>query len=249
MRTIIRGACFSLTGSPPPTTSFSFSQATAADDPARRTPDTWHGACGVGSSQPPPGACGGGWESHGVEDPRATSPRRPQVSQRPEAAPRAGSARRTHESRRAGPGGRLKRQGPVRVPGGSPKPRALHASGVPKSSATDAREDRVSTYLVAKKAHFGRKKSRRPAAGPIHESQGGSPGPRSRHLSPTLPHPHQSRSSRGHLVDSRSVVAKWGRGGRGGKTWERQRAGRGRPPRFARAGRYRSLRVSGRGLG
>ncbi|XP_057393467.1 trithorax group protein osa-like, partial [Balaenoptera acutorostrata] len=34
--------------------------ATVADDPARRTPDTWHGACGVGSSQPPPGACGGG---------------------------------------------------------------------------------------------------------------------------------------------------------------------------------------------
>ncbi|XP_065756136.1 collagen, type I, alpha 1a-like [Phocoena phocoena] len=67
--------------------------ATVADDPARRTPDTWHGACGVGSSQPPPGARSGEGESRGVEDPRATSPRRPRVSQRPEAAPRVGVSR------------------------------------------------------------------------------------------------------------------------------------------------------------
>ncbi|XP_069900938.1 collagen, type I, alpha 1b-like, partial [Globicephala melas] len=186
-----------------------------ADDPARRTPDTWHGACGLGSSQPPPGACGGEGESHGVEDPRTTSPRRPRVSQRPEAAPRVGSAGRTHESRRAGPSGRLKWQGPVRAPDGGPKPSALRASRVPEPPARDARGDRVSTYLVVKKAHFRRKKSRRPAAGPIHEPRGGSPGPRPGYLSPTLPHPQQPRSSLGAIWSTRAAgAAEWSGAGR-----------------------------------
>nr|XP_060149195.1 collagen alpha-1(I) chain-like [Globicephala melas] len=199
----------------PPLLSLLPSRATVADDPARRTPDTWHGACGLGSSQPPPGACGGEGESHGVEDPRTTSPRRPRVSQRPEAAPRVGSAGRTHESRRAGPSGRLKWQGPVRAPDGGPKPSALRASRVPEPPARDARGDRVSTYLVVKKAHFRRKKSRRPAAGPIHEPRGGSPGPRPGYLSPTLPHPQQPRSSLGAIWSTRAAgAAEWSGAGR-----------------------------------
>nr|XP_060149177.1 collagen alpha-1(I) chain-like [Globicephala melas] len=199
----------------PPLLSLLPSRATVADDPARRTPDTWHGACGLGSSQPPPGACGGEGESHGVEDPRTTSPRRPRVSQRPEAAPRVGSAGRTHESRRAGPSGRFKWQGPVRAPDGGPKPSALRASRVPEPPARDARGDRVSTYLVVKKAHFRRKKSRRPAAGPIHEPRGGSPGPRPGYLSPTLPHPQQPRSSLGAIWSTRAAgAAEWSGAGR-----------------------------------
>lgn len=205
---------------PPSSLSLLPSRATVADDPARRTPDTWHGACGVGSSQPPPGACGGEGESHGVEDPRTTSPRRPRVSQRPEAAPRVGSAGRTHESRRAGPSGRLKWQGPVRAPDGGPKPSTLRASRVPEPPARDARGDRVSTYLVVKKAHFRRKKSRRPAAGPIHEPRGGSPGPRPGYLSPTLPHPQQPRSSLGAIWSTRGAgggAAEWSGAGREGR--------------------------------
>lgn len=237
---------------PPSSLSLLPSRATVADDPARRTPDTWHGACGVGSSQPPPGACGGEGESHGVEDPRTTSPRRPRVSQRPEAAPRVGSAGRTHESRRAGPSGRLKWQGPVRAPDGGPKPSTLRASRVPEPPARDARGDRVSTYLVVKKAHFRRKKSRRPAAGPIHEPRGGSPGPRPGYLSPTLPHPQQPRSSLGAIWSTRGAgAAEWsGAGGAGKRGRGSERAGVALPGSPARAGTVpRSLRVPGRRLG
>ncbi|XP_059944265.1 collagen alpha-1(I) chain-like [Mesoplodon densirostris] len=232
-----------------------------ADDPAGRTPDTWHRACGGGGRRSHHRVpCGGakwrrtGWKTHAPH----LAPRRPRVSQRPEAAPRVGSAGRTHRHtreparrpRRAAQGarGRFGLQTAARGPQ-SPDPCVRPEPQSPQR--LDAREHRVSTYLVAKKAHFGRKISQRPGAGPIHESRGGprNLGPAT---CPQLVPIHTSPGALGgYLVDPRSVATKWGRGNVGGGG-ERQRAGRGRPPRFARpparagTGPPRSLRAKTR---
>lgn len=244
------------------TTAPPSSRATpVADDPARRTPDTWHRACGGGgSSQPPPGALRRGEvESHGLEDPRAT-PRAPPPSGEPEtgggtagrvsrahtqAHTRAGAQAQAGGSRGKGTGSGARRRPAAHSPDPCVRPE-------PQSpQRLDAREHRVSTYLVAKKAHFGRKISQRPGAGPIHESRGGprNLGPAT---CPQLVPIHTSPGALGgYLVDPRSVATKWGRGNVGGGG-ERQRAGRGRPPRFARpparagTGPPRSLRAKTR---
>ncbi len=92
-----------------------------------------------------------------------------------------------------------------------------------------------------KKGPFQAKKITAPGSGAHPRTSGGLPGTSAR-----LPLPNTSPStaapelSRGHLVDPRSGGGRVERGGRGGKTWQRQRAGRGRPPRIARASRYRT---------
>ncbi|XP_059765417.1 collagen alpha-1(I) chain-like [Balaenoptera ricei] len=175
--------------------------ATVADDPARRTPDTWHGACGV------------------VVVSATTGDRRRHR--------RAGSAGRSTRAGAQAQAGGLKRQGRFGCRRQS-KPRALHASGV-QSPQRQTPGKTVSAPIWWQKGPFRAKKiTDARQRGPSTNRRGGP-----RDLGPaTCPQPFPSTpvpEPSGHLVDPRSVVAKWGRGGRGGKTWERQRAGRGSP--------------------
>ncbi|XP_061035793.1 collagen alpha-1(I) chain-like [Eubalaena glacialis] len=199
--------------------------ATVADDPVRRTPDTWHGACGVGSSQPPPGACGGG------DRRRHRGPGQPGAHTRAGAQAQAGgSSGKGRFGRQTAvpspePCARPESQSPQRQTPGKTVSAPIwwqkrpisgennHGAGQ-RGPSTNRRGDPRDLGPATCPQHF-----------PIHTSPGALSGPSGR------------PEERGGKV---------GRGGRGGTTWERQRAGRGRPPRFARAVRYRSLRVSGR---
>lgn len=187
------------------------------------------------------------------------SPHRPWVALGPEVAPRAGSARHaTQEPAHRAQAGGSSSKGQIRRRLAAQRPRAPRASRDPEFSAADTKGDRVSTYLVAKKTYFGRQNDSSRQQGPSMTRREGP-----RNLDPATCSQHYPTNTRpgalgGHLVDF------WGGGGGGGRgregaawwwqKWGRGRQGRGSwpetPPRFAHTRRrYRSVRVSERGVG
>ncbi|XP_043318315.1 collagen alpha-1(I) chain-like [Cervus canadensis] len=135
--------------------------ARAANDPRRRTADTWHGAYRAGVV---PAATG--CPQRGAQGQRPTPPRPTALG-----SPRRGTTSWVGQTRHTGAGaqaqaggssgkGRTRRQLAAHRPG------APRASRDPKSSAADTKGDRVSTYLVAKKTYFGRQNDSRRQRGP-----------------------------------------------------------------------------------
>ncbi|XP_043318309.1 collagen alpha-1(I) chain-like [Cervus canadensis] len=195
--------------------------ARAANDPRRRTADTWHGAYRAGVV---PAATG--CPQRGAQGQRPTPPRPTALG-----SPRRGTTSWVGQTRHTGAGaqaqaggssgkGRTRRQLAAHRPG------APRASRDPKSSAADTKGDRVSTYLVAKKTYFGRQNDSRRQRGPSMTRREGP-----RNLDPATCPQHYPMNIRpgalgGHLVDL-------GGGGRGGRV-------------VAKA--YRSVRVSERGF-
>ena len=231
------------------------SRAKVADDPARRTPDTWHGACGVGSSQPPPGACGGEGESHGGRRPTQHH-LAPPPSGEPETG--GGTAGRVSRAHTREPARRPKRAAQVARAGSGARrrPKAQRPARVQSPrTPSERRQRRPCQHLPGgKKGPFQAKKITAPGSGAHPRTSGGLPGTSAR-----LPLPNTSPStaapelSRGHLVDPRSAGGGGGRGGGGGagkRGRGSERAGVALPGSPARAGTVpRSLRVPGRRLG
>ncbi|XP_043318303.1 collagen alpha-1(III) chain-like [Cervus canadensis] len=219
------------TTSPPPAHNLT-PQARAANDPRRRTADTWHGAYRAGVV---PAATG--CPQRGAQGQRPTPPRPTALG-----SPSRGTTSWVGQTRHTGAGaqaqaggssgkGRTRRQLAAHRPG------APRASRDPKSSAADTKGDRVSTYLVAKKTYFGRQNDSRRQRGPSMTRREGP-----RNLDPATCPQHYPMNIRpgalgGHLVD----LGGGERGPRGGKSGgadaKGEGAGRRLPPRFAHTGR------------
>lgn len=227
------GPTLSLTDNLPPPPAHNLTpQARAANDPRRRTADTWHGAYRAGVV---PAATG--CPQRGAQGQRPTPPRPTALgSPRHSTTSWVGQTRHTGAGAQAQAGG-SSGKGRTRRQLAAHRPRAPRASRDPKSSAADTKGDRVSTYLVAKKTYFGRQNDSRRQRGPSMTRREGP-----RNLDPATCPQHYPMNIRpgalgGHLVD----LGGGERGPRGGKSGgadaKGEGAGRRLPPRFAHTGR------------
>ena len=230
------GPALNLTGNLPPVPAHNLTpQARAANDPRRRTPDTWHGAYRAGVVPATTGC-----PQRGAQGQRPTPPCPTALG-----SPRGGTTSwvgQTTPHRRAGAqaqAGGSSSKGRTRRQLAAHRPRAPRASRDPKSSVADTKGDRVSTYLVAKNTYFGRQNDSRRQRGPSTTRKEGP-----RNLDPATSPQHYPMNTRpgalgGHLVDLGGEGE--GRGPRGGKSWgadaKGEGAGRRLPPRFAHTGR------------
>ncbi len=240
MRTIIRGACFSLTGSPPPSappfltlrqqwpTTPRGERLTRGTEPA-----------GWGSSQPPPGACGGGWLGV-TQGRRPTRHPAPPPSGEPETGGgTAGRVSRAHtreparrprraaQAARAGSGAR--RQSQAQSPACIRSPQVL----------SDRRQGRPCQHLSGgKKGPFRAKKITTPGSGAHPRITGGVPGtsvpPPVPNTSPSTPVPEPSGPP--GRPEERGGKVGAGREGRGKRGRGSERAGVALPGSPARAG-------------
>ncbi|XP_060994246.1 collagen alpha-1(I) chain-like [Dama dama] len=157
------GPALNLTGNLPPVPAHNLTpQARAANDPRRRTPDTWHGAYRAGVVPATTGC-----PQRGAQGQRPTPPCPTALG-----SPRGGTTSwvgQTTPHRRAGAqaqAGGSSSKGRTRRQLAAHRPRAPRASRDPKSSVADTKGDRVSTYLVAKNTYFGRQNDSRRQRGP-----------------------------------------------------------------------------------
>ena len=108
---------------------------------------------------------------------------------------KVGQPHTPHRSQHTGPGSWLQRQGPNWAPAGGPKAQSPMCIQKPKILGNKHQSTPCQYLSGDKKGPLRATKGQQLIAGPIYDSQGGTPEPWLSHLSPALFHKHQAWSS------------------------------------------------------